>query len=801
MHNDDLDQQLNRIRDLLGGLQQVAGELTGLQDQLPRDVVAELAIATDHLQDAIAKMRQPHPYGQEFRSVDPLEGVAQAYWETDMAGTMQMANPAAAALFAMPAEQLVGRALSEFVAPESWSAIAQQLPLDQSLSPAPWLGVCLCPWLGPPVFGLLTLVPIRQGLEQAAGRGWLFYDMTNLRQTELDLRRQLDQAYQVGAIARRIRQLFDPQTILDVAAVEIQQFLQADRVVVYCSAIKQEASIAVAEAVMSGWSSVLGSTIQTTAIESWLQSAKGAFTVLEDVQHGELPPAWLQLLKQHQVKSALLVPVRQAEQLLGILVVQQCRTLNRWPHSDLEALLQVVEQVAIAIQQAEFSLQVQQLNADLEQEVQRRTQQVQRALDFESMLKRITDKVRDSLDEAQILQTVVEELTLVLGLGGCNAALYDLSQGTSTIRYEYADSIPTYRGRVAQMDNFPEIYHQLHQGLCFQFCSLIPNPNRGRVSMLACPIFVDVATAAEDSQGVLGDLWLIHHKDYVFSEFEIRLVQQVANHCAIAIRQARLYQSAQVQVQELERLNRLKDEFLSTVSHELRTPISNVKMAIYMLKHATTEARRQQYLNILETESAREAELINDLLDLQQLEATAYPLELESIHLQNWLPRLIEPFHARIANHQQRLHIDLPNDLPILISDSKILGRILSELLNNACKYTPANHEIRLQIDLQPPPAPAPAPSLAQDRESVPSLTITLQNQATIPPGELPNIFAKFYRVPNADPWKQGGTGLGLALVQKFVAQLQGTIQVESIHGWTIFTLCLPLDISYSEDS
>jgi signal transduction histidine kinase len=67
------------------------------------------------------------------------------------------------------------------------------------------------------------------------------------------------------------------------------------------------------------------------------------------------------------------------------------------------------------------------------------------------------------------------------------------------------------------------------------------------------------------------------------------LIQQVANQCAIAIRQARLYQAAQAQVAELEKLNRLKDDFLSTVSYELRTPMSNMKMAIQMLALALNQ--------------------------------------------------------------------------------------------------------------------------------------------------------------------------------------------------------------------
>ncbi|NJN86554.1 MAG: GAF domain-containing protein [Leptolyngbyaceae cyanobacterium SL_7_1] len=431
--------------------------------------------------------------------------------------------------------------------------------------------------------------------------------------------------------------------------------------------------------------------------------------------------------------------------------------------------------------QAEDRLQ--QLNAELQQQVESQSAQVQKVLTFDSMLKRITDKVRDFLDESQIMQAAVRELTLVLGLAGCNSALYDLDQGTSTIRYEYTSSIPTSQGRVAQMDRFPEIYNQLQQGYSFQFCSLFPNPMRGHVAMLACPIFVDPQSSQGMDQAVLGDLWLIHHKDYVFSEFEIRLVQQVANQCAIAIRQARLYQAAQGQVRELEKLNRLKDEFLSTVSHELRTPIANVKMAIHMLKLVSTQERRQLYLDILETETAREAELIDELLDLQRLEAASYPIHLALEDVHQWLPKVADPFQFRTTNRGQRFTVHCPTLLPPLTTDFGVLQRILSELLNNACKYTAEGHEIELRVQ----------DSLCLvEAILMPVMVFTVRNQAEIPSDELPHIFEKFYRVIQADRYKQGGTGLGLALVQKRVEQIGGIIQVESRQGWTTFTITLP---------
>ncbi|MBD2156591.1 ATP-binding protein, partial [Leptolyngbya sp. FACHB-16] len=65
------------------------------------------------------------------------------------------------------------------------------------------------------------------------------------------------------------------------------------------------------------------------------------------------------------------------------------------------------------------------------------------------------------------------------------------------------------------------------------------------------------------------------------------------------------------------------------------------------------------------------------------------------------------------------------------------------------------------------------------------------RNESSIPSGELERIFQKFYRIPHADPWKQGGTGLGLALVKKLVERLGGTIEVVSCRQWATFILML----------
>jgi PAS domain S-box-containing protein len=478
-----------------------------------------------------------------------------------------------------------------------------------------------------------------------------------------------------------------------------------------------------------------------------------------------------------------------------------------------QAVLSLVVRDVSERKQAEITLkqlyhQVQQLNAELETQVTDRTAQLKQALSYESTLKRITDKVRDSLDEAQILQTAVQELALSLTVPCCNATLYDLEHQTAIILYEHvAPELSPGIGQTILMSAYAEIYQQLLQRQYVQCCFF---PSRvmpiwqcqSRYALLACPLM--------DEQSVIGNIWLLKPLNEAFSELEIRLVQQVANQCAIALRQFRLYQVAQAQVQELERLNHLKDDFLSTVSHELRTPMASIKMAIQMLAVALQAcgldvlhqpesaasravgptaqqppvlaspqtAKVARYFKILQDECQREIGLINDLLDLSRLDAGAESLVPSTIDLAQWLPNLVAPFADRAKNQQQSLKLEIAPDLPRLTTDLSKLERILTELLNNACKYTPAEEKISISVS-----------ATVQK-----TLRFSVDNSGvTLPTDELTRIFDKFYRIPNNDPWQHSGTGLGLALVQKLTALLGGTIAVSSQTNTIRFTVELPL--------
>jgi hypothetical protein len=246
---------------------------------------------------------------------------------------------------------------------------------------------------------------------------------------------------------------------------------------------------------------------------------------------------------------------------------------------------------------------------------------------------------------------------------------------------------------------------------------------------------------------------------------------------------------------QLERLNLLKDEFLSTVSHELRTPLSNIQLATEMLTRVLDElgvlsARVtegsvpvERYLGILQEEVNQQLVLINNLLDMQRLNAETYPLQKSQILVQDWLPQILEGLEPQCKSQDRQWLMAIPPDLPPLYTDPHVLTRIISELVINACKYTPPHMTIFLNVAPEENPSPFP------------HIQISVCNSGIeIPIKEQEKVFEPFYRIPAGDRWAARGTGLGLAIVKRFTYLLGGTIQLESGDGQTCFHVRLPLE-------
>ncbi len=261
--------------------------------------------------------------------------------------------------------------------------------------------------------------------------------------------------------------------------------------------------------------------------------------------------------------------------------------------------------------------------------------------------------------------------------------------------------------------------------------------------------------------------------------------------------QAKLYDRTRQQIDQLRRLNQMKDEFLSTVSHELRTPLTSMTMAIHMLRQTSLNHehlpmpqrdRARRYLDILEQQCAQEVNLVNDLLALQELESKKVCLQAQDIDVIALVKDLAIAFDQKWSSKGLTLVLDLPAKPLRMQTDLDSLSRVLLELLTNAGKYTEPNGVVTLQVAHRVAPA---AP--------VSHVILSLSNTGSgIAPEDLPYIFDKFRRSAAANQNAVPGTGLGLALVKSLVQHLNGAIAVSSSPtpaaplGETCFTLTLP---------
>jgi PAS domain S-box-containing protein len=420
--------------------------------------------------------------------------------------------------------------------------------------------------------------------------------------------------------------------------------------------------------------------------------------------------------------------------------------------------------------------QIQQKTLDIEltqkslmAQLQERTAQLQQALACSKILKRVLDKVDDNSSQTEIFQSIIQELGRILEADYCWIAQYDVYKTMAIVNCEYLSensSIKTLLNTQIDLPSFPDFYRHIFKREYWESppVELLPTPYQSLITpqrkMFICPIY--------DEKRVIGEVGILTTPNLIISPPQTELISQVISHCAITLRQVHLDKITQKYIGELELLNNLKDDFISSVSHELRAPLTNMKMAIEMLQHIVNSLKStdlqldglqnrqllwqklEQYIQILQAEWRQEFNLISDLLNFQS-EGIIYE-SLISIDLQQYLPEIVNRFREQAQKQGQLLSCQVSPEIPCITTHLPSLERIVSELLTNACKYSPPDSTITVMAKV-----------LATNLE------IQVSNSGVeIPPQELERIFQPFYRYSRPNSWDYRGTGLGLALVKNW---------------------------------
>ena len=265
------------------------------------------------------------------------------------------------------------------------------------------------------------------------------------------------------------------------------------------------------------------------------------------------------------------------------------------------------------------------------------------------------------------------------------------------------------------------------------------------------------------------------------SERETRLVELYARQAAEFIDNARLYR-------EIREADRRKGVFLAMLGHELRNPLAPILNALHLMRLPNIDrAGIDQARDIAEQQARHLARLVDDLLDVSRINSGKIELRKGRVDLREAVSRAVETARPLIESRRHSLSVTVPDDPLPLEADAARLEQVLSNLLNNAAKYTELGGQI----------------SLTAERDGGEFVVKVRDNGIGIDPELLPRVFDLFTQADCSLDRSQGGLGIGLTLVRRLVEMHGGSVTASSagIGKGSEFVVRLPgLDVAVAEE-
>jgi signal transduction histidine kinase len=271
-----------------------------------------------------------------------------------------------------------------------------------------------------------------------------------------------------------------------------------------------------------------------------------------------------------------------------------------------------------------------------------------------------------------------------------------------------------------------------------------------------------------------------------FDEEDLKLLETVANHMAVAIRNTQLVRELEGALAHETEVSALKDDFLATVSHELRTPLTSVKGYLRTLltpQMELSDADRRDFLQRANRSADRLQSMIEDLLFASRVEASPPSLGKDVVSVHGLIDRIVEERAATLED-PERLAVVGSGGRWVLRTDEEQLSRIVGNLVDNALKYSSAT--VRISAD-----------------EEDDGVRISVEDHGPgIPPEEQGKIFERFYQVDQSLTRLVGGAGMGLYICRKAAESLGGRVWLERSNATgSVFRLWLPFDPTVADET
>lgn len=463
------------------------------------------------------------------------------------------------------------------------------------------------------------------------------------------------------------------------------------------------------------------------------------------------------------IHSTLMVPLICQQKLIAVLALHESGKSRIWQPEEVDLIHAVADQAALALSQAHAY------------------EQVRALAKREALINTITTAIRSSLDPQEIFAAITQQLGQGLQVDGCALSLWKEGDefvqcvGLHDSSWEHKtppeshlpqSSVPIEGNPVLKqliVTQQPIVLSDLKQHPQFNI-SEFRTPAR---ALLVVPLIADGK--------IIGSISLRqNHRTRNWQSSEIQLAQSVASQAAIAVQQSRLYQTTRQQAEKLLQLDQQKTEFFQNISHEFRTPLT-LMVGPLESAVATGQGLSAEQSAIALRNSRRLLRLVNQLLDLQRLDAGRMQPKFQACDLVEFVSQIVDTFRPYCEKKGLSLITQLEPCAPVYL-DLEKFDKVLYNLLSNAMKFTPAGQSISVSLEMIDD----------RCRLKVRDTGIGIRED------QIPHLFERFRQAEGSENRSFEGTGLGLALVKELVELHSGQINVDSTYGQgTTFTIDL----------
>ncbi len=275
-------------------------------------------------------------------------------------------------------------------------------------------------------------------------------------------------------------------------------------------------------------------------------------------------------------------------------------------------------------------------------------------------------------------------------------------------------------------------------------------------------------------------------KEKHFTTDDATYFQTIVQQVSLPLKSAGLYSEIIEKNEELEKLERVKSEFISIVSHELRTPLTPIKNALTILSSGRCGALGESAVKFIDM-AKRNAEnltsIINDILDINKIEAGKMDFNYKIMNIHSVIENVKTNFDCVAKEHEIIFSTQEQENLPNIYADSQRLGQVLTNLVSNAIKFTPKGKSITIQSELKNSSEINTNPYFANELKNLNGnyVVVSVVDEGIgIKEENLLKAFDKFTQIENSLSRKVGGTGLGLPIAKQLIKAHKGTIWCDS---------------------